>query len=314
MTRPPFNRMLMSALGAVAILVTGSAYAGLIGETFEDVAAGNFPPPPWQDVGLVNPEPPNPPDPSVTVEMTTDAFGNATKALTLVEALAQSQGIYRAIPVSPFYSVAADVRVDRFSDNAAFKTSDWAMEVGVGQFLEGIDPAFIPQTAIYASSLTQGWRLYVVGTAKAFANIDLKLPVQIGTWYRVQVDLDAVGGVIRSRIWDVASGAPLLDRADVIEGWTPDDGLYDIANFFDGELTPEATVSNLAVIDNICVAPIASCLADLDFSGAVDFADILAVLAAWGPCEGDCPEDLDGNGSVDFADLLIVLSAWGPCP
>jgi len=44
--------------------------------------------------------------------------------------------------------------------------------------------------------------------------------------------------------------------------------------------------------------------------------DLLALLAAWGPCDGsgDCPADLDGNGSVDTSDLLALLSAWGPCP
>ena len=49
---------------------------------------------------------------------------------------------------------------------------------------------------------------------------------------------------------------------------------------------------------------------DVDGNGVVDFADLLAVLAGWGPCEGDCPADLDGNGRVEFADLLLVLSNW----
>ena len=56
-----------------------------------------------------------------------------------------------------------------------------------------------------------------------------------------------------------------------------------------------------------------SCPEDLDHSGAVDFGDILVILAAWGSCEGECPEDLDGSGAVDFGDVLVVLAAWGPC-
>ena len=56
----------------------------------------------------------------------------------------------------------------------------------------------------------------------------------------------------------------------------------------------------------------AFCTTDLDDSGAVDFGDILVILAQWGPCEG-CPEDLDGSGAVDFGDILVVLGAWGPC-
>ncbi len=61
-------------------------------------------------------------------------------------------------------------------------------------------------------------------------------------------------------------------------------------------------------------APLA-CPADLDGNGTVDVADLLRILAAWGPCppEGDCPEDLDDNGRVEVADLLLVLAAWGPC-
>jgi hypothetical protein len=55
------------------------------------------------------------------------------------------------------------------------------------------------------------------------------------------------------------------------------------------------------------------CQGDIDNSGAVGIGDLLALLAAWGPCPG-CPEDLDMSGSVGIADLLILLSNWGPCP
>ncbi len=58
----------------------------------------------------------------------------------------------------------------------------------------------------------------------------------------------------------------------------------------------------------------ASTCGDVDSDGSVGFSDILAILAAWGPCQGECPEDLDGSGFVDFGDLLVVLGAWGPCP
>jgi hypothetical protein len=56
------------------------------------------------------------------------------------------------------------------------------------------------------------------------------------------------------------------------------------------------------------------CPEDLNGNGNVDFADILAIIAAWGPCVGECPEDLNGNGQVDFADILAVIGAWGSCP
>ncbi|NNF41641.1 MAG: CRTAC1 family protein [Phycisphaerales bacterium] len=49
---------------------------------------------------------------------------------------------------------------------------------------------------------------------------------------------------------------------------------------------------------------------DVDGDGDVDFTDLLSVLAAWGPCAGDCPADLDGDGSVGFSDVLTVLAGW----
>lgn len=55
------------------------------------------------------------------------------------------------------------------------------------------------------------------------------------------------------------------------------------------------------------------CFADIDCSGDVGFLDLLAVLAAWGPCAA-CPADLDDSGTVGFSDSLIVLASWGPCP
>ena len=55
------------------------------------------------------------------------------------------------------------------------------------------------------------------------------------------------------------------------------------------------------------------CTGDIDEDGEVGFSDLLDVLAAWGPCDGNCPADVDLSGTVDFDDLLIVLAAWGPC-
>jgi hypothetical protein len=55
------------------------------------------------------------------------------------------------------------------------------------------------------------------------------------------------------------------------------------------------------------------CPGDVDGDEGVAFADLVAVLLAWGPCEG-CTADVDGDGLVGFADLVGVLLAWGPCP
>jgi hypothetical protein len=60
-----------------------------------------------------------------------------------------------------------------------------------------------------------------------------------------------------------------------------------------------------------------ACPADFDDSGDVGFADLLSIIAAWGPYE-PCPpyaaEDLDQNCIVGFSDVLALIAAWGPCP
>ncbi len=57
--------------------------------------------------------------------------------------------------------------------------------------------------------------------------------------------------------------------------------------------------------------PVGPCVEDLDGSGNVDIADLLAILTAWGNAGGS--EDLDGSGTVDIGDLVLLLTAWGPC-
>jgi len=54
------------------------------------------------------------------------------------------------------------------------------------------------------------------------------------------------------------------------------------------------------------------CPTDIDGNGSTDVLDLLAVLGAWGECEG-CPEDIDGNGFCDVHDVLGVIGEWGAC-
>ncbi|MDY7109162.1 MAG: C1 family peptidase [Planctomycetota bacterium] len=49
---------------------------------------------------------------------------------------------------------------------------------------------------------------------------------------------------------------------------------------------------------------------DINGDGTVNTADLLLLLAAWGPCP-DCPEDINGDGTVNTEDLLLLLAAWG---
>ncbi len=66
--------------------------------------------------------------------------------------------------------------------------------------------------------------------------------------------------------------------------------------------------SGLIILELLGINP-----ADLDGDGIVGVADLLILLANWGPClpKGECPADLNDDGSVGVADLLILLANWG---
>ena len=162
-------------------------------ETFQRDAVGSFPKG-WSDAALIDPANPAP-KPSAVVVDTTDAFGHPTKALAMLPAISDSQGIYRAIESSGFYSAHADVRVDQFSgfdptpDLEACGCPpetviglDFPMQVGFGQLQGTTDLSHAPAFAVYASSETKTWQLFA-GTQHVLAVIDLGLPVTLGQWY-----------------------------------------------------------------------------------------------------------------------------------
>jgi len=58
-------------------------------------------------------------------------------------------------------------------------------------------------------------------------------------------------------------------------------------------------------------------LGDITGDNVVNVSDLLAVIAAWGPCGDpkDCPADIapppTGDGQVNVSDLLMVVANWG---
>ena len=54
------------------------------------------------------------------------------------------------------------------------------------------------------------------------------------------------------------------------------------------------------------------CLGDFNDDGSVTVLDLLTLIAAWGPGNGE--EDLNGDGNVNVLDLLLLIGAWGECP
>jgi len=64
------------------------------------------------------------------------------------------------------------------------------------------------------------------------------------------------------------------------------------------------------------------CVADIVPNGVVNVEDLLAVIAAWGPCANpsNCSADIApvgpplGDDLVNVQDLLAVIAEWGDCP
>ena len=75
---------------------------------------------------------------------------------------------------------------------------------------------------------------------------------------------------------------------------------------YDHVLSADAVAAHFAALDLAGF----ECEGDLNGDGAVNGADLGALLGQWG---GAGNADLDGNGTVNGADLGILLGAWGDC-
>ncbi len=252
MKNSPRALLVLLAAGILAVVVPANATT--VFDDFESYALGAFPSPTWSDVAGVDPIPPITPIPSATVVSTTDAFGNSTQAVAFVDALGAAGGIYRSVPVSTNYSFGVDIRVDEFAQNAQNSASDWAAQMGFVQ--NGTNFSSAPQVGIYASSLTQDWRLFAIGGTTLGVDLPLGIPVNLGQWYRVDIDFNALSGLTHSIIRDILTGTVLVDRFDVlsdgVDDWTTDGVPLDAISIFDGELT--GTTPNRAVFDNLGTA------------------------------------------------------------
>jgi hypothetical protein len=112
----------------------------------------------------------------------------------------------------------------------------------------------------------------------------------------------------------VGSGAGVYHSLDLGATWTANDASLPNANI--GDITvhhASGTVTVATYGRGAWRSPLPDpCPADLDRDGAVNAADIGALLTLFG-AEGG-PGDLDRSGSVDAADIGELLLAFGECP
>ncbi|MDP7029468.1 MAG: hypothetical protein QF733_04525 [Phycisphaerales bacterium] len=75
------------------------------------------------------------------------------------------------------------------------------------------------------------------------------------------------------------------------------------------DLTPTAAATSVSVDGDMTATHMQGIPGDVNGDGTVNTDDLLAVIAAYGPC-GGCPADLDGDGIVGVTDILIVIDHW----
>jgi len=202
--------------------------------------------------------------------------------------------------VSKRYICSADIRVDRFADVVDGNVGGtWAWAFGPAKLVDQADFGGVPQAVIYADQFSQGWHLYLIGTNGSSGFPDLGVPVDLGRWYRVVLDLDAELGVVSTRITDPATGECLVDRVDVIEGWTPADGQFDLISIFESDIAAQSE-SNLCVIDNVSVQLFGDPSCPADLTGSSDPND---------------PGYGVPDGTVDALDFFFYLDLFvAGCP
>ncbi|NNF42830.1 MAG: hypothetical protein HKN62_07255 [Phycisphaerales bacterium] len=114
----------------------------------------------------------------------------------------------------------------------------------------------------------------------------------------LDVDPDFVSG--QGGDYHLAAGSPMIDAGD--PDFVPAADAVDI----DGDPRLVGLRVDIGPDERLLAG-------DVNRDGVVDFLDLLATLAAWGPCPptGECPADVDDDGVVGFLDLLSVLASWG---
>ena len=118
--------------------------------------------------------------------------------------------------------------------------------------------------------------------------------------------IDQQGTIRRALVWLDGDAHELEDLLPPGHGWT-----LERARAINeaGMIVGSGTLDGVSGERGFILLPIAQ-PGDLDGNGAVDVADLVLLIAAWGACSGPCPADLDGDGSVGTADLVVLVLNW----
>jgi len=168
-------------------------------------------------------------------------------------------------------------------------------------------------TLIVSSAVLAGGVIHdVTQFDVSFVPADIKVnPGDIIQWHWTQKEHTVTFGSDCSPGGEAYDFNENLDDTNPTVEWNvPEDAKPGVINYY---CEPHCVLFDM--IGTITVLELSvPCPEDLDGSSEVGFADLLQLLAGWGPCaRGGCAADLDGSGDIGFADLLQLLAAWGPC-
>ncbi len=262
---------------------------------------------------------------------------NAFTAGTSVSVLINNQdgtfAPYQAYAVDegPYSLAIADLDGDGFRDIVSANETTGSLSIlyndGGGAFGPATSvPAGLITTDVAVGDLDGNGTPEVAATSYGTAEVWVLFNERAGV---VLPPADAVVELGDAVLFEVVAGGPgpiayqwRHDGVDLVDGpsgtgSTIAGATTDVLTITDVQLADAGAYDVLVANDcgGVVSAPaqlvVTFCPADIDGSGAVDFGDILVILATWG--QTGVPADIDGSGTVDFGDLLVVLAAWGPC-
>lgn len=124
------------------------------------------------------------------------------------------------------------------------------------------------------------------------------LPIIVGTWVRLRVEIDFDFDTVNTYYDGVPLGVGLTWTGNVSGGGLPQIECIDLYSF---------TVAGMGWDDLTLLCP-----GDLNADALVDLTDLATMLAGFGaPVAKAKHGDINGNGAIELGDLTILLSNFG---
>ena len=200
---------------------------------------------------------------------------------------------------------ASEVAGQRFVEvDALAQTSDTDAPISYRWYVNGsevVEGGTVTVTTSLPGSAPFTARLHVTGVntpTLRLGSYSLTGTVPPVVTFNVQCEATNSNGAMKSMIAPIAVDYSTYD--------CDEDGVSDACEVAAGALDIDVNG-----IPDACYCPM-----DIDFSGAVDGADLAYILTNWGPAvpEGlSLRSDVTGDASVDGEDLAYILTNWGTC-